>query len=241
MSLQQFQIDVGAQVASMPLAANVPVFIFRPRAALTAAETQSKIDGALNAITAKNGKAGLAATVLMPLLDTKEQELPGPYLHLECTVRVQENVMVNMGQNGTLVACEDFAIAVAQALHLWTPGGISGIVRCSKKTITPNGSFLPKVTYDVEVESELTNPAMGNTAPPVINVTAGQVTLTSPAPDAAVYYTLDGSTPFPSTGEIVTAARLYNGPFAQPAEGTLLRAQAFSAGNRGSDINWQEF
>ena len=241
MSLQQFQIDVGAQVSSLPLAANVPVFIFRPRAALTAAEIQSRVDGALNAITAKNGKAGLAATVLMPLMDTREQELPGPYLHLKCTVRVQENVMVNMGEEGTLIASEDFAIAVAQALHLWTPGGISGIVRCSKKTVTPNMSFLPKVTYDVDIESELTNADMGYTCVPAINVAGGHVSLASTTPGATIYYSLDGSTPFPSTGEIVTTAELYTRPFAAPPEGTLLRAAAYSIGNRGSDINWMEF
>ena len=51
-------------------------------------------------MTTQNGKAGLCATVMMPLLTTKQQELPGPYLHLKCTVRLQENVTVNMGPPG---------------------------------------------------------------------------------------------------------------------------------------------
>jgi hypothetical protein len=74
-----------------------------------------------------------------------------------------------------LIPCEDFAIAVAQALHLWTPGGVSGIVRVSKNTATPNLTYLPKVTYDVDIESELTNPDMGFTLPAVITVGGGRV------------------------------------------------------------------
>jgi len=241
MSLQQFQMDVAAQVSSMPLAANVPVFIFRPRAAATAAQIQSTIDSALNALSARNGKAGLAATVLMPVLDTKEQELPGPYLHLRCTVRIQENVMVNMGQNGTLVPSEDFAIAVAQALHLWTPGGVAGVIRCASETVAPNLHFDPRVTYDVNVEAELTNPSMPRTCAPVITAAEGFITLASSTPDATIYYTLDGSTPYPASGELVTTARLYTTPLSTPASGSLLRAAAYSAGNRGSDIVWQQF
>ena len=241
MSLQQFQMDVAAQVSSIPLAVNVPVFIFRPRAAATAAQIQSNIDATLNAISAKNGKAGLAATVLMPVLDTKEQELPGPYLHLRCTIRIQENVMVNMGQNGTLIPSEDFAIAAAQALHLWTPGGVAGIIRCSGDTVVPNLHFAPKVTYDVNIEAELTNASMPRTRSPIIDAAGGTVTLTCSTPDAAIYYTLDGSTPYPPAGEIITTATAYSAPFSTPPAGSLLRAAAYSAGNRGSDISWQQF
>ena len=159
MSLQRFQLDVAARLESAAFFADVPVFIFRPRAALTAAQIQDNINAALGALTTQNGKAGLCATVLMPLLHTEKQELPGPYLHLQCIIRVQENVMVNMGVNGTQIACEDAAIAVAQILHLWTPGGTAGILRAAPETITPNPAFEGKVTYDVLIESELDLPA----------------------------------------------------------------------------------
>ncbi len=243
MSLQQFQLDVGAQVSTLPMVANIPVFIMRPRAAMTAVQIQSKIDAALGSLTAKGGKAGLALTVEMPTLRIQrgQQELPGPYLSLRCQVRVQENPLINMGANGTKIAAEDCAIAVSQALHLWTPGGTAGIVRASLDTITPDLSFENLLTYWVNVESEPNIPDLGFTLPAVITVASGSATLTCASYEASIYYTLDGTTPFPSTGEIATTAQLYSAPFAAPAAGALLRAAAFSAGNRGSDITWYQF
>ena len=238
MSLQQFQLDVAARLEASDFLADVPVFIFRPRAALTAAQIQDKINASLGALTAQNGKSGLAVTVLMPLLNTERQELPGPYLHLKCTVRVQENVMVNMGANGTQIACEDAAIAVSQILHQWTPGGVAGIVRAAPDAIRPSMAFEGKVTYDVNIESELDLDILAKTALPFIAGAGGNVTITCNDGTASIYYTLDGTAPWPGNASYPATGILYAAPFAAPAPGTLIRAAAFSAGKLGSDINW---
>jgi hypothetical protein len=237
MSLQQFQLDLAARLEAAAFFANVPVFIFRPRAALTAAQIQDRINAALGALTTQNAKAGLCATVLMPVLTTQKQELPGPYLHLKCTVRVQENVIVNMGANGTQIACEDAAIAVAQILHLWTPGGTAGIVRAGTETITPNGGFEGKVTYDVLVESDLDLECLPKTAQPFLSINEGTVSIACADPDAAVYYTTDGSPPWAGNGTYTTTAAHYTEPFAAET-GTQVRAAAFNAAKLGSDIAW---
>ena len=237
MSLQSFQLDVAARLEASAFFVNIPVFIFRPRAALTAAQIQDKINSALGALTAQGGKSGMAVTVLMPVLDTREQELPGPYLHLNCTVRVQENVMVNMGTNGTRIPCEDAAIAVGQVLHLWTPGGVSGIVRVGKSAVTPNLEFEGKVTYDVLVESELDLDVLCKTVQPYIADAAGTLAITCGDPDAVIYYTLDGTAPWAGNATYPTTAILYTGPFTPPA-GTLVRAAAFNPALLGSDITF---
>jgi hypothetical protein len=237
MSLQRFQLDLAARIESTAFFADIPVFIFRPRTALTAAQIQDSINSALGALTTQNGKAGLCATVLMPLLHTEKQELPGPYLHLKCTIRVQENVMVNMGANGTQIACEDAAIAVAQLLHLWTPGGTAGILRAAPDTITPNPSFEGKVTYDVLIESDLDLPCLPKTVQPFLSASAGLVTITCSDPDASIYYTADGSLPWAGNGTYPSTAIPYTAPFAATA-GTIIRAAAFTPGQLGSDVDW---
>jgi hypothetical protein len=238
MSLQRFQLDIASRLQESPFFANVPVFILRPRAALTAAQIQDRINASLGALTTQNGKAGLCATVLMPLLNTQKQELPGPYFHLKCTVRVQENVIVNMGPNGTQIACEDAAIAVAQSLHLWTPGGTAGIVRAAQETIAPNTAFEARVTYDVLMESELELPCPPKTVQPLLINTDGSIILTCADTGAAIYYTLDGTAPWPGNASYPSTGIFYNGPFATPEAGTLVRCAAFATGVPGSDINW---
>lgn len=238
MSLQRFQLDLAARLQAAAFFANVPVLILRPRAALTAAQIQDQINAALGALTAQNGQAGLCATVLMPVLGTQRQELPGPYLHLKCTVRLQENVLVNMGTNGTQIPCEDAAIAVAQILHLWTPGGTAGILRAAPETITPQPALDGKVTYDVVLESELDLPCLPKEPQPFISNDAGTISITCADPDAAIYYTVDGTSPWPGNATYPATATLYTEPFAAPAPGTLIRAAAFTSGKLGSDIDW---
>jgi len=237
-SLQRFQLDVAARLESAALFECIPVYVYRARTALTAAQIQDQINATLGALATQNGKAGLCATVLMPLLDTQRQELPGPYLHLKCTIRVQENVMVNMGINGTQIPCEDVAVAVAQLLHLWTPGGTAGILRAVPDTITPNTAFEGRVTYDVSIEGELELPLQGKTAMPLIIVSGSEIVITCTDEAAATYYSTDGSAPWAGTEYYSSTALLYSGPFATPVAGTLIRAAAFNPALAGSDINW---
>jgi hypothetical protein len=240
MSLQRFQLDVAARLEAAAFFASIPVLIFRPRAALTAAQIQDTINAALGALTTQNGQAGLCATVLMPLLHTSTPELPGPYLRLKCTVRVQENVIVNMGVNGTQIPCEDAAIAVAQTLHLWTPGGTAGILRAAAETITPNLTFENRVTYDVLIESDLDLACLPRTVQPFITAFGSAPSTISVAcadGSATIYYTTNGSMPWSGNDTYPSTALIYTEPF--PASlGTLVRAAAFTAGKLGSDIDW---
>jgi hypothetical protein len=237
MSLQRVQLDIAARLEASAFFESIPVFIFRPRAALTAAQIQDRINSALGALTTQNGKAGLCATILMPLLDTQRQELPGPYLHLKCIIRLQENVMVNMGSSGTQIPCEDAAIAAAQILHLWTPGATAGILRVAPEAITPNPAFEGKVTYDVLLESELDLECLPKTVQPFISVSEETASITCADPDAAIYYTLDGTVPWAGNETYPSTAVLYSGAF-EVETGSLVRAAAFTAGKLGSDVDW---
>jgi len=237
-SLQRFQLDVAARLESAALFECIPVYVYRARTALTAAQIQDQINATLGALATQNGKAGLCATVLMPLLDTPKQELPGPWLHLKCTIRVQENVMVNMGVNGTQIPSEDVAIAVAQLLHLWTPGGTAGILHAAPDTITPNTAFEGRVTYDVIIEGDLELALQGKTAMPFITAGVPETVISCTDPAAVIYYTTDGSAPWAGNEYYSSTALLCSAPFPTPPAGTLIRAAAFNPALAGSDINW---
>jgi hypothetical protein len=237
-SLQRLQLDIAARLASAPLFASIPVYVYRARSALTAAQIQDRINATLGALATQNGKAGLCATILMPGLDTQKQELPGPYLHLKCTIRVQENVIVNMGVSGTQIPCEDAAIAVAQLLHLWTPGGTAGILRAAPETITPNNAFESRVTYDVVIEGELELAVQSKTAMPFITASGDETVITCSDEAATVYYTTDGSAPWSGSDTYPATALTYTGPFATPPPDTLIRAAAYNPAKLGSDINF---
>ena len=60
MTLQRFQLDLAARLQSTPLFACIPVFVLRPRAALTAAQIRDRINSALGALTTQNGQAASA-------------------------------------------------------------------------------------------------------------------------------------------------------------------------------------
>ena len=141
--------------------------------------------------------------------------------------------MINMGPAGTGIACEDAAIAAAQILHLWTPGGTAGIVRAAPDTITPNNTFGDKVTYDIQLESELDLDCLPATPQPFITVSGGNIAITCANHSPAIYYTLDGSAPWAGTSANPSTAQLYTAPFTQPAAGVLIRAAAFAAGFLG--------
>jgi hypothetical protein len=239
MSLQRVQLDIAARLEASAFFESIPVFIFRPRAALTAAQIQDRINSALGALTTQNGKAGLCATILMPLLGTQSPELPGPYLHLKCVIRLQENVMVNMGASGTQIACEDAAIAAAQILHLWTPGATAGILRVAPEAITPNPAFEGKVTYDVLLESELDLECLPKTVQPFISVSEETASITCADPDATIYFTVDGTMPWAGNDTYPSTASLYSNPFSV-APSTLIRAAAFTDGKLGSDADWMQ-
>jgi hypothetical protein len=237
MTLQQFQLDIAARLEAAAFFVDVPVLVYRARSAMTAAQIQDQINAALGALTAQNGKAGLCITIMMPQLSTREQELPGPYLHMACKVRVQENVMVNMGEGGTQIACEDAAIAVAQTLHLWTPGGTAGIIRVAENTIVPVEIVEGYVTYDVAMESDLDLACLAKTPQPLISASGELISIACANPAAAIYYTLDGTLPWSGNGLYPSSATNYTNPFSVTA-GTMVRAAAYAAGEVGSDVTF---
>lgn len=75
-------------------------------------------------------------------------------------------------------------------------------------------------------------PQNGATGIPVVTANGGtdQITLACATPDAAIYYTTDGTYPDATNGTLYTA------PFASPDAGTIIRTAAYKTGLNPGDV-----
>lgn len=239
--LEQMLDDLAARAAADPYYADIALNILRPRAQLSAAAIQTKIDQALAGLVRKGGKCGAAVTFLMPIGDTEKPNVSGPQLRFVYTVRVQEIIEINMGPSGTGKSAEEIALHTLQLFHLCMLNG-GNCLYADPSTLTPSLEFDPKLTYDVRLRAQGGLPRVDKCALPIIAPGSGdgstEITLTCATPGAAIYYTTDGSYPYAGNDE----AQLYSAPFALGAFAPCtLRAAAELAGYQQSDVNQAVF
>lgn len=234
--LEQLQSDAFERMTAAAYFADIGIYLLRPRSNLSAAQIVEKIEAALNGVAKKGGKAGLAATVLMPLADAPEPNTPGPRLSLRMTVRVQENVLVNMGSAGTLKSCESAGIEVLRLLHRFNPYGVAGVLTADRDALVPNAEFPGKVTYDVNFRALLDLSQDAKVARPEITGTTAAVTITCATSGASIYYSTDDS--LPRSGGAGSTA--YTVPFSVTA-GKRVRAAAYKTSMQASDVTLVQF
>ena len=141
--------------------------------------------------------AGTYGVVQVPQALVNAPTAPGPIFDpVELAVRFRENVPVSTGPHALEVA--ETALAL---LHLYQPATINEVVYAAPKALArvnePN-----VVAYEIRVRTQAgAGYAVPQLDAPVISsagsVSPQTVTLSSDAPGAAVFYTLDGSQPAP--------------------------------------------
>ena len=219
--IRNLQEDVAARLNSVEFFTDVPVFVVREQ------EIEAELNRSLGIITGKAGKIGAAVSVLMPLFDAPNPDVPGPQGAMSITIRCQENPLFNNGENGTGKSAELIALKSLTALHHFMIQGVAGTLHAARDAITPAPEYLPLITYDVRVEAKLAILIEARVALPAFDYASGNVTLTVPV-GASAYYTLDGSFPSPN-------ASSYVAPF--PAEpGAVVRWAAYQSGLLPSDV-----
>lgn len=198
-------------------------------------DIQNDLDKALAGLVKKGEKAGVAVCVLMPTINLREANVPGPQqaVFLECLV--QEIPVINMGANGTKKSAEEVAEVVAGAGHFFRMAGICQGLRGAKGLITPDLSFAPKLTYRVLFEANLDVTPRVKAAAPGVAIVAGTCTITNRESGATVYYTVGDGDVFPGS----VAGTVYSVPFAVAA-GKVVLAAAYVTGKDGSDIERAE-
>lgn len=233
-ALQQLQLDIAAMLKADELFAGVQVIVSRPRDAEDATLIQSNIDNALAGwVTVETGetyKGGLAVIVMMSEGEVPAPNVPGPQLELVQTVRVVENPLVNMGADGTQITAEQGALNVLSTLHHWNPG--YGVLTADSRNALKEVNLEGKVAYDVRFRRDAGTTPRTFVQRPQITIGGSLASITCGTSGAAIYYTLDGSAPSPSTGTLVTTTIDVS-----ELTGSTLRAAAFKTGLRASDIS----
>jgi hypothetical protein len=214
--LTSIQQEIADRLLADPFFAMIPVLVETPRD-LTF-ELQSGV-----------AAAGTYGVVQVPQAAVSTSNAPGPIFDpVEFAVRFRENVPVSTGPHALEVA--ETALAL---LHLYRPPTFNEVIYAAPqallRVIEPN-----VVTYEVRVRTQACAAyAVPQLDAPVMASAGTQspqtVTLTSDAPGAAIFYTLDGSQPAPRGPSAV----LYSAPFAI-ASASLLRARVWLAGSLAS-------
>jgi Chitobiase/beta-hexosaminidase C-terminal domain len=211
--LASIQQEIADRLLADPFFATIPVLVETPRDVTF--ELQASV-----------AAAGTYGVVQVPQALVNAPTAPGPIFDpVELAVRFRENVPVSIGPHALEVA--ETALAL---LHLYKPTTFNEVIYAAPQALArvnePN-----VVTYEIRVRTQAgAGYAVPQLDAPVISsagsVSPQTVTLSSDAPGAAIFYTLDGSQPAPRSPTAV----FYTAPFTVHAPG-LLRARAWLAGS----------
>lgn len=220
--LKHLMDDAAAYLGACDFFADIPVYALREK------RIGSQLKKSLAGLQPKGGKTGAAVSILTPLLEEPNANLPGINTDLAVIVRCQENPLINEGDNGTGKSAEAIAVQALLALDQFNANEEVGILK-------PRGGANPNptantamVTYDVECSCKLEVKPLARVATPTAALIGSSVTLTTATEDAAIYYRIDGLYPTP-------AATLYDSPIALPEGETTLRFAAYLAGSLPSN------
>lgn len=213
--LQQDQEDFAARLKGDAYFADIKVLVQRKGV------TEADIEQALSVLNEQGGKIGACVIVLKPALLATNPDAPGPEYRVALSVQVITQPLMNDGDSGTGKETEAIAERVRLVLHRFaTYGGTYSFASMEPADVEEGkDSFAVIFTRRACDSAEkcglpLLDPDEG-AAPQA-------VTLTTATVGARIYYTLDGSYPWPGN----EAAALYVAPVAV-AEAATLRAVAY--------------
>lgn len=195
-------------------------------------DIESDVSQALSVLLEKDSKIGACAVVLMPTLQPDSPNLPGPRSVVRMEIQVIDQPTFNLGETGTGKSASQIAERVRQICHHFASGrgAVYSFAGQSPIPTEPGknsyGVAFTRLAGDCPVR-KVSTPAIAASA----TVAPATITLTCATAGAAIYYTLDGSSPYPSN----TSAALYATPI-DVTVAALVRAAATLADHQPSDV-----
>lgn len=234
--LERLQYDTELFLLSHEELELATVWRVRPRSAGEATGIETKIQQMLNGMVQRNGKLGVSISILMPVLTGVESNVRSVSGGIGLDVDVIENVMVNMGPQGTQISAEAYALRVAQLLHHMSFGGSQPLVG-EPQMITPQPEMVldKKVVYRVSLKAHFPGERRAKVATPSIIQTGAQITLNKANAEEEIWWTNDGSLPGPANEN----ANRYGEPFSLPVGTHCLRVAAYARCAIGSNVREQ--
>jgi hypothetical protein len=219
--IDSIQDDIKARLESDPFFQNVTVL------KVTKGVLASDEAFYLSTLNEKNGKIGACVCVMTPsILGAANPNLAAPVFALKARLTIIESPEINRDAVGTGVTAEQILSRVVQLLNGWMPEGDRGMTHISANSEDGDEGI---VTYACDFSVTTSLAALPKVARPVVSAAANSISATCATAGADVYYTVDGSLPFPGNGV------KYVAPFNAPALGTTLRFAAYKTGFVGSD------
>jgi Chitobiase/beta-hexosaminidase C-terminal domain len=212
--LSDIRNAIGALTEADPYYSDIPVIT----------ERLKDIQGRIDLLVGRAG--GLALLLVTPVVGGVLPNVQGAnFTGIMVVGRVLENTKINATGKEAL----DVAIYTAALWSQLKPDALSAALRPNEPTIVLGND--PKfLSYDINFLTEggtkISIPTLAGLTIDAGNLAAIVLAQTTPAPGAAIFYTLDGTAAAPRN----PAAHLYLAPF-NAASGTTVRARAWLPGS----------
>lgn len=217
------------------ITAGVHVEQMRPRENGEAIKIQEAINNSLAGQISDGARVGLAILLPLPGFNLTKPNVPAVMGEMVLKVVVLENIMQNMGPQGTHMTCETAACLVALAGHHFQLADNRLLICDGFDPINTEGQdYSADIAYEVTFRCQFGMQQETECAMPQILIDGSSLMMTCDTEDAQILATFDGSMPWPGNPAAVPVSTT----FETPEPGVIIRAVAYRSDRNPSSPAW---
>lgn len=223
--LRQILDDCAARLQADAYFADIAVLPF------LADSTEEEIAKRLGTAKGQSGKVGACVLVMLPTVAVPSPNLPGPQFQVRQSFTVLEHPEINNGTIGTKKPAGAIAREVVRLFHhAYTGKGVQ-VWNAGADAIVPETSFRKLAGYTITLAAAWGQESVNRLPTPTLTAADTSLAIACADPVADVWYTTDGSYPWPGN----TAAVRYAGLSIGFTESAVVRAVAYRTGYQASN------